>query len=246
VPIIGIRILDGLDDEIGNSQGMSGFMYYNNNFSPPPNPIPDPSEAQHYYNYMTGFWPDGSPIEYGGDGYQEGSFPTTYMHPSDPTDTSPEAWSECSLANAPGDRRIVTCTGPGILEPDESDLITYAVIWVPDVPHPCPDISPLQISSDIVANIYDVITSTQEVHEIKASITLHPNPMTTASTLSIESDILVESVQIYSADGRLQRNYEKPNNQIIIERNNLSAGVYFYEIKLKNGQSKGGKLVVGD
>lgn len=246
VPLIGIRTLDGLDDEAGNSQGMSGFMYYNNNFSPLPYPSPNPSEAEHYYNYMTGFWSDGSPIEYGGDGYQQGTFPTTYMHPSNPADTSPGAWSECSLANVPGDRRIVTSTGPGILEPGESDLITYAVIWVADVSHPCPDISPLQISSDIVANVYDVITSTQETHEINASIKLHPNPMTTASTLSIESDVQVEYIQIYSADGHLQKTYESPNNQIIIERGNMAAGIYFYEIKFKNGQLQGGKLVISN
>ncbi len=244
VPIIGFRILDGVDDEAGNSQGMSAFVSYTNSFSPMP--YNNPQGAADFYDFMRGIWPDGSPIQYGGDGHQQGTFSTPFMYPSNPSDTSPGAWSECSVPNDPNDRRFVMSSGPGTLYPGESDMVSYAVIWVADVPHPCPDIGPLQVSSDIVANVYDVITSTEEINEIAASVTLHPNPMTTSSLLRIESDLQVESVQVYSADGRLQRNYKSTDNQLLIERGNLSAGIYFYEINFDNGQQKGGKLVVSD
>jgi len=66
----------------------------------------------------------------------------------------------------------------------------------------------------------------------------------TVSTLHIEHDLQVESVQLYSADGRLQRTYDNVDNQLTIERENLSAGIYFYNIKFENGERKGGKLVI--
>ncbi len=245
VPTICFRILDGANDDAGNSQGMSGFVSYNNNFN---NGYPygngNPQGEDDFYDFMRGIWPDGSPVQHGGNGYQQGTFSTPYMYPSNPADTSPEAWSECSEDHDPDDRRFIMSTGPGTLVPGESDLISYTVVWVPDVPHPCPNIISLQTSSDIVANVYDVITSAQEVDKIEATITLHPNPMKTTSTLSIESDLQVESVQVYSSDGRLQGTYKSTDNQLLIERGNLSAGIYFYEINFENGQRKGGKLII--
>jgi hypothetical protein len=82
-------------------------MYYNNGGLPgnPPGTY-DPNSPIEYYNYMTGRWRDGSPLEYGGDGYQEGTFPTNLAFPDDPND--PEGWSLLSVNGASGDRRTVS------------------------------------------------------------------------------------------------------------------------------------------
>lgn len=242
IPLIGIRILDGMNDETGNSQGMTNFMSYSNNMTVPGNPGGAPGQG--FYDAMRSLWADGSPVEYGGNGYQQGTYPTNYMYPSNPSDTSSGAWSDCSVSNPPNDRRILMSTGPGNLAPGESELIAYAVIWTPDVPHPCPDITPLQTASDVVENVYKSIITSTEIAESTTRVTLYPNPMTTASTLHIEHDLQVESIQLYSADGRLQRNYEDADNQLTIEREYLSSGIYFYNIKFENGQRKGGKFVI--
>jgi len=242
IPVLGIRILDGPSDQNGNEMEMSKFVTYNNNtIQPVIDARTNPTETSHYYGYMSGFWKDGTPIQYGGDGYDEGTAATSFMYPSNPANTSSDSWSECSVGSPPRDRRMVISVGPFDMTPGYQDKITYAVIWVPNVEHPCPDISVLQQVSDIIAG---TVTSTHHPTVDDFQVNLAPHPMKDKTLLTVSSNEIVQHIRIYAADGRLHRNYEKPDSQLLIERGNLSAGIYFYEIKLKNGQMKGGKLVV--
>jgi hypothetical protein len=122
---------DGNIDESGEQIIMSKFVYYNNDFSI----IGNPENATHYYNYLSGFWKDGTPFTYGGNAYGGGTV-CDFMFPgdSDPTgwgtNFQPQPlWSEASVGNTPGDRRMMQSAGPFTLQPGAVNYITVGAVW---------------------------------------------------------------------------------------------------------------------
>lgn len=86
-------LIDAADtNQIGGEQIiMSRFVYYNNDGSN----IGNPNNAQQYYNYLRGIWKDGSPLVYGGNGYQtSGADSCDFMFPGD---TDPNCWEPTAL-----------------------------------------------------------------------------------------------------------------------------------------------------
>jgi len=79
---------------------MTSFIYYNNDDSNQGNP----SSGMDVYNYMSGFWRNGTPITEGGVG-------TKFMFSGDPETGT--GW----LDSNPADRRFFMTTGPFTMEP---------------------------------------------------------------------------------------------------------------------------------
>ncbi|MEM7102553.1 MAG: hypothetical protein AAF502_05410 [Bacteroidota bacterium] len=152
VPMLGVDYFRGPRDESGTELGMSAFIYYNNDFSTNGNP----EVAIDFYGYMAGFWKDGSPIEFGGDGFQEGTFETNFMFPSDPSSPNgPGVWSECSENNDPADRRFVQSSGPFRLDPGATNEVIIGAVWVPRGEYPCPTFTPLLAADDVAQKLFD-------------------------------------------------------------------------------------------
>lgn len=125
--------------------GMAHFVYYNNDFSV----IGNPQNASHYYNYLQGLWTDGTPMTYGGNGYQTSTTRTNYMFDwtpagSDgnaaPTNTDPTGcgtnhivqsspWDEVDAGDAYGDRRFIQSAGPFTLAPGAVNYVTTGAVW---------------------------------------------------------------------------------------------------------------------
>ena len=83
-------------DEPGEQMGMTKFLYFNNSFAGVPLQTTDPANATQYYQYMTGFWRDGTPFTCGGNGYG-GTVPTSFVYPADTYTAGPcgaGTWSE--------------------------------------------------------------------------------------------------------------------------------------------------------
>lgn len=129
----------GYGDSIVDNErfGMRRFTYFTN----PPGaiyPYIDPSVANQYYNFMSGFWADGSNITFGGTG-ANGSILTDYVFPGDsdplhwgtagidPGNSQP--WTEAQAGNAPGDRRFVQSAGPFTLVPGAMNNITVGIVY---------------------------------------------------------------------------------------------------------------------
>jgi hypothetical protein len=95
----------------------------------------DPGLSIDYYNYMLGFWKDGTQFTYGGDGHG-GTLPTDYCFPDD-TDplgwgqdgTVMQPWSEVTEGNFVGDRRFYQAAGPFTLQPGAVNNITFGVVY---------------------------------------------------------------------------------------------------------------------
>lgn len=129
---IGIGYGDGVVDN--ERFGMRKFLYHNNNSSV----TGDPSTGAQYYNYLKGFWKDGTRMVYGGNGHQAsgGTMPADYMFPddSDPVGWGTEGvsqpvWNEVTAGNQPADRRFMQSAGPFTLGPGAVNNITVGIVW---------------------------------------------------------------------------------------------------------------------
>ncbi|MDD5765760.1 MAG: hypothetical protein PHW79_05910, partial [Candidatus Marinimicrobia bacterium] len=81
---------------------MTSFIYYNNNDSPQG----EPQTAQDAWNYMRGFWKDGTPITEGGTGTDPTAPATKFMFSGDPETNT--GWLDQNEA----DRRFLMVVGP--------------------------------------------------------------------------------------------------------------------------------------
>ena len=245
IPLLGIKILEGIKDyENGYEidRGMTSFTYLNNGGGP----SGEPNSPIKYYRMMNAMWPDGTPLTLGGDGYDSTSTNfVNYAFPSPPSDTT--GWSMCTEQITKKSRRIVIGSGPCRLDPGEATNLNFAVLFVEDVPHPCPDISPLQEAANVVQDLFDgIISSTEELGNEYANIQFQPNPMTQHSELIFnELAGLVQQVSIYSIDGKLVRTYHSINgNSLKIEKGNLNQGMYFYKFLTDDFKIYSGKFIV--
>ena len=101
------------------NKSLTSSMYYvNPSFTDPPAGVTDPNTAIEFYRYMTGSWRDGTPLTFGGDGYDPSlSNPvTSFAFPGDPND--PNDWSAYSEELfSPADRRAINSVALGMLPP---------------------------------------------------------------------------------------------------------------------------------
>ena len=90
---------------------MSSFGYYNaNGFNNPPPGTGWANNVDQFYNYLRGIWQDGTPMTYGGSGYnQTGDF-LYHVFPDPPTD--PTGWSMYNEQLPFFDRRTIMSAGP--------------------------------------------------------------------------------------------------------------------------------------
>jgi len=135
----GIGFGDGIPDN--ERFGMRRFLYYSNTTNGANPNQTDPTNASDYYNYLKGFWKDGSKFIYGGSGHisDEEADPNTPCDFMFPGDTDPlgwgtggypqEPWTEQSSNNTPNDRRFVQSAGPFILKPGSVNNITVGIVY---------------------------------------------------------------------------------------------------------------------
>ncbi len=164
VPMIGIDyfrgplkpIFDAEDNIIGEEElGMSSFAVYNNGgVGDPPVGTTDPSQDFEYYNYLSGSWRDGTPIQFGGDGYQTGGEEVDYVFFDEPNNG--EGWSMCTeTLPSDYDRRQLQASGPFRLLPGAVNELIVGVVWVPDMTYPCPDLNRFFKADDFAQGLFD-------------------------------------------------------------------------------------------
>ncbi len=156
VPVLGIDYFRGPLNEFGDEIGMSSFVYYNNGGATPTPPAgtTDPSQAQEFYNYLSGSWLDGAAFTQGGNG-RGGANPVKYVFPGRPNiDTE---WTMAQGEGLPnGDRRTLQASGPFRLTPGATNELIIGAVFVPDVPsHPRVDLTTLLFADDIAQAAFD-------------------------------------------------------------------------------------------
>ncbi len=163
IPAIGIDIFRGPRDENDIELETNTFMYFKTpyGFCDPSPGATEPETDVEFYRYLSGSFRDGTPLTYGGDGYEPTSPELTpYAFPSAPND--PNGWSMChpgpewpSGFSICGDAQSVQSFGPILLQPGARDLLTFGVVFAPNIPYPCPDLTRLFAADDLAQAFFD-------------------------------------------------------------------------------------------
>jgi len=142
LPMLAVDYFRGPKNEFGQELKMTNFLYYNNENGTPNG---NPEGGQHYYNYLSGTWGNGSLWQWGGIGFATGGRQTHYIFPSAPDQVGSPAtvWSECASRNAPADRRFLMSSGPFRLLPGADNDLVIGIPWVRPVTT-CPSLTLLR------------------------------------------------------------------------------------------------------
>jgi hypothetical protein len=77
------------------------------------------------------------------------------------------------------------------------------------------------------------------------NISIYPNPFHDNSTIKISGfEYLNSDLKIFNVYGKLLKQYSILNSQTTINRDNLSNGIYFYQLTNKSGRTECGKFTV--
>jgi len=87
------------------------------------------------------------------------------------------------------------------------------------------------------------LLTSEETTTVSYSISVFPNPVIDAFTVSSSGNILNSTINLYSTEGKLVLSEKITTDNQKIRRENLPAGIYFYELNLNDGKKISGKLV---
>jgi len=155
---------NGILDESGERHRLDFSFLITNNA---PASQTDPHTDMHFYNYLSGKWRDGTPLTYGGTGYNVNNPNAISAKISFPGDSDPlwlntggivmPTWSEISNGNPPGDRRTYISSGPFSFNSGEEKVFTMAIVWARDsvcLEIPC-SLESLFQANDVAQSAYD-------------------------------------------------------------------------------------------
>lgn len=233
-PAVGMLFLD--NGQIGRA---TNIMYYENEFSVQGLPI----ASQEYYNYMQSRWTDGSPLTYGGNGYQTGS-PTEYFFTGNPgfCGGAGSGWTEASISNIPFDRRLVQTYGPIDLRAGEEIEFDYTYLWARGYYNDnLGSVCELKKAAVVVDSFWQAqpkdcfafVVDRPEPLRPVADAEIYPNPNQGAFVLKFEEVLGSDAVlQVYDFAGRVVHSEIIPAQQsrYHISAGSLSEGVYLVRI----------------
>lgn len=104
-----------LDENRNELSPLNQGMVFSQGANDNPPGTQSPEVPIEYYRYISGSWRDGSPLESGGDGYQEGTGPTNLPFIDNPNNEV--GWSELTANNSSGDRNFIGSSEPFLLQP---------------------------------------------------------------------------------------------------------------------------------
>lgn len=224
IPMVGIKKIDG------DINPVSSYVAQNNGATDPPVATTDPDTGNEFYNYLRGVWRDGTPMTFGGSGFNPTSTDTVkFIFNGDPSDEA--GWSMCT-ANLPlGDRRSLMSSAMPDLSPGQSITASYAVIYVSDITYPCPSLDRLKDAAD---NVCNVVMTSSEAPISTANFTISPNPV--MDIIKITSDNFIQSIKVLDLNGQAVIVDDGPRNKIkAFDISNLPPSIYLISITDDNG-----------
>lgn len=247
-------------DEIVDNEkyGMSRFASITGGGNPA---MSDPQTAIEFYNYLRGYWRDGSPFCYGGTGHPSGggntSIPARFLFPgnSDPVfwgtnGIAVDAWDENTAPNYPGDRRGLGISGPYTMHPGHIKEIDIAYVYARSQTDEINSVELLLSYVDEIRNAFvsnqtpcgnEIIhTQMQKNTTAGLQIKLFPNPANQFINISF-SNIDYQSVNVIIRDinARVMGSYKISDiiQENIIDVSAYPEGIYIVEVKSKSQTS---------
>jgi hypothetical protein len=239
---------NGVTDEPGEHNLMTGFHPYFNDYGAMGNPGqenvaggPSSPRPGDYYNYLHNRWRDSTDVTYGGNGYG-GTTPTRFMFPGMPYDTT--QWSEYSSHNNPGDRRFLISCGPFTLKPDSTVSFDYALVFTRDT-----TLAP-QSKAFFDKNESDVLkvqrwweqnnapsclplnVGIQEKTLVVPQLEVFPNPFSDQLTVHFNSQTGSYSIFVMDLTGKEVLSQKQLSNGVHeLNLGSLSEGMYFLQVR---------------
>ncbi|RLD21344.1 MAG: hypothetical protein DRI54_09230 [Bacteroidetes bacterium] len=232
---------DGVDNEfgVGENQSVNGLNFgdgvadnefwgmklFARGYSFIDPEFPDPWNQQFiYFDYFMNFeWSDGTPLTYGGFGYDPdnpNAINARYMYPGNSDSyfygtggIEVPDWSESTENNMPIDQRGFTSTGPFTLLPYDTAEVDLAFVFARDYTG-SGNLAPIPIMKERIDSIRayylagqtpcnDFVISVEEFEkeELKSFFSVYPNPFSDFITLDNQSNESMEIV-IYNLLGK--------------------------------------------
>lgn len=239
---------NGILDEPGETCGLWYFVAYENY----PGVMGNPTQANHYYNYLQGRWKDSSFVTHGGNGYG-GTTPYMVMYPgdSDPSGACGNwvplpPWSEISAQNNPGDRRGVPSTGPFSLPAGSTHCLDYAYVYGRGNNGPLSSIDVMKNAVDSARSFYlnnNPCTCDQNPLSVggdfkQPSISVFPNPGNETVNIICGLNSAGALVEFIDVTGKtLISTQMLSGNSTIVNTANLESGVYLIRVTTASGAS---------
>ena len=243
IPLIGIKVLEPFDGIGEETLNLSSVIFHNTVNDPPSFTLGPWNRPENYYNFMSGLWNDGSPMTLGGNGVG-GNIPTKFIFPDPPNS---DGWSLCTAQIPFNLRMLMLNFMPFELANDESNSMTFAVTGVENVPHPCPDITPLIERTDLLEEVWKnrITTSSSTINNISdAALILSPNPTSGFVSVSLAGNENIENMELTDFQGQVIKVFSNvAKKEIRIDLNHLANGVYLLFLRTKSGEIYNRKVI---
>jgi hypothetical protein len=240
---------DGIIDN--EEMGMTRFMFYDNNS----NPVTGyPDNANDFYDYMRGYWLNGSSWTYGGNG-TSGGVTCDFMFPgsSDPSGYGihsgiPQPPWDQSMAISFTDIKGLGSTGPFTFQPGAMQEFEVAYVFGRDYSalgaSAGVDVMKARIDSiraryanGIMGCCSSLSTGIQNMVAENSNFKLYPNPASSLLYLDYSTDSKNITIEIYDVRGQLLKEVKMNSvSKQVINIETLSEGLYI--LKLNDGKNK--------
>lgn len=229
------------------NEGLNGFLAYDNDWSPRGNPY----SVQDYYYYLRGFWKDGQPVTFGGNG-KAGTNYARYMFPGTTDPVVSGDWNEKAAKNTPQDRRALGILGPFNFEAGKSRKIALAYNFATTEKKMYKNLDKIQGAYDNQSGPFkqNTVLNQNVIEPIRISndkfeLTIMPNPMKESAIVRFDNPSNEEVlIQIFDLTGKVQMQMAGlRGTQYTIDRKNLVSGMYIVEVRIGSRRTTA-KLVV--
>lgn len=196
------------------NQPMYAAMGYTNDMSI----IGNPTLPEHYYGFTRALWKDGSPLTYGGNGYNTGNRTRFALNGNPCVNTG---WTEQNSGVNTGDRRMVGSVNLDTLHPGESKKISVAYLWSRAanggaIGSLCKMFSQADSLINWTNSNPPLSAQTPQAETVK----IYPNPATSSVTIeTVEENI---NVTLFDVSGRTVLS----TTQKTIDISGLAKGIY--------------------
>ena len=224
---------DSIIDEPDERCGISSYVVFENANN---QLMGNPANSADYYNYLKGINTSLCPCT---------NQPTPFMYPGTSDPDCPCNWEENGSA---GDYFFLLSSGKFSMLPGQIQTISYAVTWAVDS-SAGNSLNTLFAAQDTVLNFfrngYNLPVGLNEMQpEIKTYA--YPNPFSIQTKIYFDNPSgEIFSLIVYDVFGKEIKVMNELNNQpVILEKGDISPGLYFYNISGQSGKKVSGKIII--
>ncbi len=231
------------------NEGLNGFLAYDNDWSERGNPY----STQDYYNYLRGFWKDGQPVTFGGNG-KGGTQYSRYMFPGATDPIVGGDWNEKVAKNAPHDRRALGTVGPFNFKAGQARRVALVYNFATTEKKMYKNLDKIQDAYDNQTGVFkpNTANSGNVVDPIrppmdKFEVSVSPNPMKDNAIVRFDNPRNEEFIlQMFDLTGKLIYSQAGiTGTQVSIERGVMVPGMYIIELRSGSRRTTA-KLVVAE